>query len=209
VSFPPPVVYAVAMVRRAVHTGAVVLVAAFTTGCATLQQIAALRQVDFAIDRVSEVRLAGIDLTAKRSYTALSLSEAATLASAVARNDLPLAFNLHLRALNPAENRVSARMIQMHWTLLLEDHETVSGVVQQEYVLPPGTAQDLPIAIELNLTEFFQRNARDLFELALNLAGQGGAPKNVTLRAVPTIQTAIGPIQYPQPITIVSREIGR
>lgn len=197
------------MIRHVFIASLVGLGAAFTSSCATLQQVVALHQVDFAIDHVSEVRLAGIDLTAKRSYADLSLADGAALISAVSRNEVPLAFNLHLRALNPADNKVSARLIRMRWTMLLEGHETVSGTVEQEYVFPPGEAQDLPIAIELNLTEFFERNARDLFDLALNLAGQGGAPKNVTLRAVPTIQTALGPIQYPQPITIVSREIGR
>jgi len=197
------------MVRHALTAGVVAVGAAFAGGCATLQQITALRQVDFAIDRVSEVRLAGIDLTGRRSYADVSLTEGAALAAALSRKDLPLAFTLHLRAENPADNRVSARLVRMQWTMLLEDRETVSGTVEREYVFPPGQPQDLPIAIELNLAEFFERNARDLFDLALNLAGQGGAPKKVTLRAVPTIQTALGPIQYPQPITIVSREIGR
>jgi len=197
------------MSRHALAAGVAALGVTFTTSCATLQQIAALRQVDFAIDHVSEVRLAGIDLTGRRSFTDLSLTEGATLTSALTRGDLPLAFNLHLRAENPADNRVGARLTQMQWTLLLEDRETVSGTVDREYVFPPGEPQDLPIAIQLNLVDFFEHNARDMFELALNLAGQGGAPKNVTLRAVPTIQTALGPIQYPQAITIVSREIGR
>jgi hypothetical protein len=197
------------MTGRARCTWAIALGIALTGGCATLQQVVALRQVDFAIDHVSEVRLAGIDLTAKRSYADLSIAEGATLLGAAASNDLPLAFTLHLSALNPADNTVSARLVRMRWTMFLEEQETISGTVEQEYVFPPGEPQDLPIAIELNLTEFFQRNARDLVELALNLAGQGGEPKTVTLRAVPTIQTALGPIQYPQPITIVSREIGR
>jgi hypothetical protein len=197
------------MTHHTLPAAAVAFGAALAAGCATLQQITALRQVEFAIDRVSEVRLAGIDLTGRRSYGDLSLSEGAALVAALSRRDVPLAFNLHLRAENPADNRVAARLIRMRWTMLLEDHETVSGTVEHEYVFPPGEPQDLPIAVELNLAEFFERNARDLFELALNLAGQGGAPKNVTLRAVPTIQTALGPMQYPQPITIVSREIGR
>lgn len=197
------------MARRRLAAGMIVVGAALATACATLQQIAALRQVEFAIDRVSQVRLAGIDLTDRRSFGDLSLAEGAALATAVSRNDLPLAFTLHLRAENPADNRVNARLVRMSWTMLLEDRETISGTVAQEYTFPPGEPQDLPIAMELNLTEFFEHNARDLFELALNLAGQGGAPKTVALRAVPTIETALGPITYPQPITIVSREIGR
>ena len=33
------------------------------SGCATLQQLVALRDVDFDIDRLSDVRLAGVDLS--------------------------------------------------------------------------------------------------------------------------------------------------
>ncbi len=197
------------MNRLAVAVGAIAFGATITTGCATLQQITALRQVHFTIDRVSEVRLAGIDLRSRQSYRDLSVAQAATLANALARRDLPLAFNLHLRAENPDGNPVSARLIRLRWTLLLEDRETVSGAVEREYVFPPGEPQHVPIAIALNLSEFFERNARDLVELALNLSGQGGSPKKITLRAVPTIETALGPIQYPRPITIVSSEVGR
>ena len=185
------------------------LTVALAAGCATLQQITALRQVDFTIDRVSEVRLAGVDLTGVRSWGDLSLADGATLAAAFSRGDVPLEFNLHLRAENPADNTVSARLIRMQWTMFLEERETVSGTLEREYVFPPGEPQDVPVAIQLNLVEFFERNVRDLAELGLNLAGQGGAPKTVRLQAIPTIQTALGPIQYPQPITIVSREVGR
>lgn len=194
---------------RRLATALLLLSAGAGGACATLQQITALRQVHFTIDRVADVQLAGIEVRGLRSYADLSLSQAATLGSALARGELPLAFTLHVTGENPADNRVSARLIRMQWTLLLEDRETVSGTVAQEYVFPPGDPQDLPITIRLDLVDFFERNARDLFELALNLSGQGGAPKNVALRAVPTIQTTLGPIEYPAPITIVSTEVGR
>jgi hypothetical protein len=45
--------------------------------------------------------------------------------------------------------------------------------------------------------------------LALSLSGRGGAPTEVTLRATPTIETALGPIRYPRPITIVTATTGR
>ena len=197
------------MNRLVLAAGAIAFAATITTGCATLQQITALRQVHFTIDRVSGVRLAGIRLRRLQSYRDLSVAQAATLANALARGDLPLAFNLHLRAENPDDNAVSARLIRLQWTLLLEDRETVSGAVEREYVFPPGEPQDVPVAIALNFTEFFEHNARDMVELALNLSGQGGSPKEITLRAVPTIETALGPIQYPRPITIMSSEVGR
>ena len=179
------------------------------SSCATLQQFAALRNVDFALDRVSNLRLAGIDIGSIRSFDDLTFIDAGRLVLAVSRNELPMDFRLNLLAENPADNATDARLVQMDWTLLLQDRETLSGMFDQEILLPPGQPTDVPLTISLNLIEFFEGSAQDLFELALSIADQGGAPKEIALRATPVIQTPLGPIRYPQPITIVSREVGQ
>lgn len=177
-------------------------------GCQTLQQIANLRNVNFALDRVADARLAGVDIDRIRSYEDLSTQDMLRLGAAVAQKELPLAFALHLNAENPPENEVDARMVRMDWTLLLDDRETISGIFDQNIVLPPGEPTDVPIPMQLDLVEFFNDGARDLIELALAVSGQGGAPKRIKLQATPTIDTVIGPIRYPSPITIVSRTVG-
>ena len=177
-------------------------------GCQTLRELAALRFVDFAIDGVSNARLAGVEVNRIRSYRDLTPTEMARLGSALARRELPFEFSLHVAARNPAENNVQARLVRMDWTLLLEDRETISGVLDQAYVIPPGGITDIPVQIELDLVKFFDRNLQDLVELALSVSGSGGEPKNVKLRALPTVDTPIGAIEYPQPITIVSRDLG-
>jgi hypothetical protein len=96
----------------------------------------------------------------------------------------------------------------MDWTLLLQDRETLSGVFAEETLLRRGEPTDVPLTISLDLMEFFQGSAQDLFDLARSLSGQGGPPTQVTVRATPTIDTALGPIRYPSPITIVSRQVG-
>ena len=177
-------------------------------GCQTLREIAALRNVAFAIDRVTDARLAGIDVQRLRSYDDLSLSDGARLARALLNKELPLDFQLHLSAENPPDNPVQARLVKMDWTLLLDDQETISGVFDDTIVLPPGQPTDVPIPIHLNLVDFFEHGVEDLVELALSVAGQGGEPKRIKLQATPTIDTQLGPIRYPQPIVIVSKEVG-
>lgn len=178
-------------------------------GCQTLREVANLRFIDFAIDDVTQARLAGVELDRIRGYRDLSAVDVLRIGAAVADEELPLSFQLHLGARNPAENQVQARLVAMDWTLFLEDRETISGTFDREVVLPPGQTVDIPIRIELDLVQFFGRNAQDLVELALAVAGQdGGRPKNVRLEAVPSIQTPIGALRYPQPITIVSRDVG-
>lgn len=190
------------------HQMASAILALTLWGCATLQQMAALRNVDFSLDRLSGVQLAGIDLARIDSYDDLGFTDAARLVLAVSEGDLPLDFELHLLAENPAENSTDARLVRMDWTLLLQDRKTLSGVLDEEVVLPPGEPRDIPMTITLNLIDFFDGSAQDLLELALSLAGQGGAPKEVSLQATPVVSTPLGPIRYPGPITIVSREVG-
>jgi hypothetical protein len=177
-------------------------------GCATVRQLTALRQVEFSIDRVAGVVLAGVALDHVRSFADLDLRDAGRLAAAVARRQVPLEFALHVRGENPAENPVTARMLRLTWTLALNGRETVSGTIDTTYTFPPGEPQDVAVSVRLDLYEFFQARGRDAFELALGLLGAGARPTEVSLRAVPVIDTPLGAIHYPSAITIVRRTVG-
>ena len=178
------------------------------SGCATLQQLTALRQVDFGLEGVSGVRLAGVDLAHVSSFRDLSFADGAALVRAVSNGRLPMDLRLELTGENPADNPTEARMVRMDWTLMLEGRETVSGVFTDEVVMPPGTRRPIPLDVSLDLVEFFEGSAEDLVELALAFAGQGGESKEVAVRAMPTVDTALGPIRYPGPITIVKTRLG-
>lgn len=172
------------------------------TGCASLRQVRALRQVDFTIDRVSAVRLAGMSLEPASQLADLGAREAGRIAAAVARRNVPLELVVHLRAENPARNRVTARLIRMRWTLALNGRETVSGTIDTVYTFPPGEPRDVPVPIRLDLYEFFRTSAGDALDLAAGLLGIGGRTTVVELMAVPTVDTPLGAIRYPGTITI-------
>lgn len=176
-------------------------------GCATLQEIANLRQVDFRLNNVSAVQLAGVDLMQVRSVEDLNVLDVGRITLAVARNELPLQFVLGVEANNPAGGG-AARLTALDWTLLVEDRETISGALDQEYVIQPGSSTVIPVPIAFDLIEFVDGSATDLTELVLSLANAGGSPKNISLRAQPTIDTPLGPMRYPEPI-VIGGEIGR
>jgi hypothetical protein len=191
---------------RCISIGAAALLVG---GCATLQSIAALRQVNFSLDRVSAVRLAGVDLDRIRTWNDLRATDIARITLAVANNQLPLQFDLHVRGENPAENQTTARMIAMSWSLLVQERETISGNLDREYTFPPGLAVDVPVTMSLDLMDHFQGGARELVDLVLAATGHGsGQPTRIQLRATPTISTSLGPIRYPEPIIITARSIG-
>lgn len=176
------------------------LLATPLAGCATLEEIAALRSVDFAVAGTSDTRLAGIPIDSIRSFEQLGAVQLATLAGAVARGELPIEANLLVRASNPADN-AQARLVRLDWTLFLDEQETVSGVLDRDFVLPPGQPVSVPVHVRLDLLEFFDRQLEQVVNLALALAGTGNTQR-VRLEATPSIQTPLGPIRYPTPIPI-------
>lgn len=176
-------------------------------GCQTLKEIASLRQLDFALSGVVSPRLAGVDLSSVHSVEDVPPSDMLRLASAIMRKDVPLDFTLLVSAQNPETNTVDARMVALDWILLLDDRETVSGHTESDILIPPGTTGEFPTIVSLNLVEYFESGLPDLLDLAVAIAG-GGDPKRMKLQATPTVTTALGPIKYPKPITIVSKEVG-
>ncbi|MBT5875707.1 MAG: hypothetical protein HOH43_19945 [Candidatus Latescibacteria bacterium] len=177
-------------------------------GCAAIQQFTALGKVDFSLDGVSGLRMAGVNMANVNSYKDFGLLDVTRIARAFSQKSLPVEFLVHVRAENPASNNVSARLVGLEWTLFLEDKQTVSGRLDPNLLLEPGKPQDIPVTMAFDLIEFFDGNVKDLTQLALSFAGKGGEPKKISLKATPTIETPLGPIRYPQPLTIVDRRIG-
>jgi hypothetical protein len=194
---------------RTRHVGiAVLLGGTLAAGCATVRQLMALKSVDFSIERVSGVRLAGIDVSRIRGTSDLTLMDAAHLTTALAARNVPLDLVIHLRADNPADNP-TARLLRMQWSLFLDSTQTISGLLDSATSLPSGQATDVPLVARMNLMEFMHGGASELLTLARALAGAPDAHVELRLRATPTIDTPLGAITYPGPITIVRRQIGQ
>ena len=171
-------------------------------GCATARQYLALSQVGFSFDHIANVRLAGVSLDGVRQPSDISPIAYGRIAAAALRRQIPLEFNIDVNALNPQDNNTTARLTKFQYTLFLNQHETVSGSMDSSYTFTPGVASVVRVPISLDVARFFQSNAADALDLALGLAGLGSRQTDVELRAVPTIETPLGPIQYPSPIVI-------
>jgi hypothetical protein len=176
-------------------------------GCAAFKQTAALSQVKFSFDRISDVRVGGVTVMDKKSYSDLSVTDVAKLSSAVVSKNVPLGLTVHVKAENPSSNSVTAKMVKMAWSLYLEDNKLLDGNLDSTYAFAPGKDVDVAIPIKFNAYEMYQHNAQDMFDLGLSLAGVEGYSKVVRLDLKPTVDTDLGPISYPSPIT-VKREVG-
>lgn len=172
------------------------------SGCAAVNEFAALRQVEFRYDGIADPEIVGIPISRITSYDQLSIVDVGRLALAVAAKDVPIDITVRLEGRNPETNKTAARLMKLDWTYLVDDQEIVSGQVAREIVFAPGTPQTLPLDVRFNLVEFFGNDGKALFDTALILSGQRTSTKRVALRLAPTIETSLGPIRYPVPITL-------
>jgi len=171
-------------------------------GCAAAKEFVALRQVEFSFDRVSDARVAGIPLAQTRAYEDVSPLDVARLALAIAAKDVPLDLTVHVQGRNPETNTVTARLVALDWSYLVDGQETVAGTLTRSIAFPPGQPTDVPVGVTFNLVRFFGSDGRTLLDVALSLAGQRTTSRKVTLRLVPSIDTDAGRIRYPVPIDL-------
>lgn len=171
-------------------------------GCAAMQELAALRLVTFAFANVSDVRFVGIPIGPGADYSKLGMADVARLAAAAVTQQAPIELIAHVNATNPPENKVTARMVDMGWKLFVEDRQALDGRLGAPVVIESGRTVDVPVAMRFDLVQMGVSGARDLFDLAVAIAGQGTIQKDLRLELVPTVETSLGTLSYPSPIVI-------
>ncbi|HEY2924852.1 MAG TPA: hypothetical protein VGJ98_07775 [Candidatus Eisenbacteria bacterium] len=171
-------------------------------GCTAAKEFAALRRVEFRFDGITGARVAGIPLRNIRSYSDLTAVDLGRVGIAIARGDVPLDLTVHVEGRNPESNDVTARLLRLGWAYLVDDREVVTGRLTEAYTFPPGEPRDVPLLVTFNLMDVFGDQRQDLIDIALALAGQRSSTHKITLRLDPTVETPVGPIRYPIPITL-------
>ena len=172
-----------------------------------MKEITQLKEVSFRFQRIDDVTLGGINLSALNTGRASPL-QMLQLGSSIQRGELPLAFDVVLSAYNPPEHATNARMVAMDWRVYLENKPLASGQWEREVVIAPGDTAEIALPVQVNLVDIVQNNLQDAIELALSLAGKTEAPKQVKVEILPRFQTPLGTIQYPEPIVLFNREVG-
>lgn len=172
------------------------------SGCAGMNDMAHMRNLTFDFAGVSDARLCGIAIGPGASYSNLSLADVARLTAALLVHEAPLEATMHVRASNPAANRVAATLSRMDWTLFVDDRRVLAGGLAHRVEFHAGQSSDIPLGVRIDLLTLGVSGARDIYNLALAIAGQGTISKELRLELVPTVDTPMGPMTYPNPVIV-------
>ena len=152
---------------------------------------------EFRLKNMEDISLAGVDVTDVDQLSDLSFAEATSISMTAMKGKLPLYFVLNVEVRNPNDNVAS--MNRFLWDLFIDDQLITSGKVTRDIsVQPNGGIAVMPIEVAVDLFEVLSGESADaLVNFAMNLAGNGGAPSRVMLRAKPTIYVAMTQVDYP------------
>ncbi len=90
--------------------------------CTVLQQVGEMKMLqkcEFRIGSVTEITLAGVNISRMQNYSQLHIPDAIEIVSAMMSNELPLSFILNLEVKNPNDQRASLN--RMEWTVFIDE----------------------------------------------------------------------------------------
>ncbi|MFA0964137.1 hypothetical protein AB9P05_20175 [Roseivirga sp. BDSF3-8] len=187
------------MMKKSAFVVAGLAVLLLISGCDVMkqvQQLGNLARCQFRLASMKDTELAGVNVQNKNQLDDFSFSELSRIGTAYAQGDLPIEFILDVDVKNP--NSEVAAMNRMAWTLLVDDKETISGLVDQKVQIGANSMNTIPLNISFDLLDFFDSMGRDsLLNLVMNLAGQSSEPTSLTLKVKPSIEVAGTMINYP------------
>lgn len=182
----------------------VVLLAIILTlaACKQLQELSNFAKCEFKIKSIENIILAGVNVQNVKSFSDVSLLDAAKLTSAVVQNSFPLQFTLNVDVKNP--NPTQASLNKLDWILFIDDIQLLSGTSQNKIqIASNGGIKNYPLAFNFNLKDVMkEKTGQSLINFGLNLAGAGNQASRVTLKAKPYITIGNFLLPYPGYITI-------
>jgi hypothetical protein len=176
----------------------VVAVCWAVAGCKNITDIKAFTEARYTLRDISDVRVNAINVSNKNRLDQFRMNEIATLLSAYNNNSLQAdaLVGLNVELQDGSEREIT--VTQLKWQLLVDDRETLSGVVEEPVKLQAGLNM-IPIRTPVVVTETDgQRNFQGLMQLVTMLSKEGVDRNNIVLQIKPTVQTSVGNVEAPR-----------
>jgi hypothetical protein len=167
--------------------------------------MATLAKCDFKLNSVKQLTLAGVNIQQIKSIKDLGLIDAGVITAALAGGQLPLSFTLNIEAKNP--NDQLAAMNRLDWILFIDKIEMLQGTLTEKVQIPAnGGTSVIPLYMNMDLKKVLSgKSAETIINFGFNLAGMGGEPTRITVKAKPTIMVGSREITYPGYISITTK----
>jgi hypothetical protein len=167
--------------------------------CDVLRQIEEMKMLskcEFRINTVSDIHLAGINVSRIQNFSDVRPLDVLQLTNAFINNKLDFQFMLNLEVNNP--NEQAASLNRLEWILYIDDMQMIEGAVTERFTTGPGQTSLLPVQIGFNLSEILKDERRDkVLDFGFGLADGSGKTTRVMVKLKPSIMVGQRSIMYP------------
>lgn len=171
----------------------------FVNSCDVLQQIEGMKtfsKCEFRIHTISDMQLAGIDISGIRSVSDVKPMDMLQLTNGYLNNNLFFDFNLNLQVKNP--NDQAASLNRLEWLLFIDGEQLLEGVVNETFITGPGQTAILPVQIGFNLADVLKNQSINrVVDYAAGLTDGSGKTTKLMLRLKPSVIVGQQSIIYP------------
>jgi len=129
------------------------------SSCAMLQSAASLKNCNFAMKNVTDVSVAGINLTNKASFKDVSATDVLKLGTAYLTKSFPLSFNVNVNVTNP--NPVTATLAGLDYILWIDDVKMTSGSMTQSLSVAQNQTVVMPLNFSIDLLNILKGESKD------------------------------------------------
>ena len=144
----------------------------------------------FRLIAIEEAQLAGLDMQARGTGSALAPAQASQLAAATSQGaSVPLHMRLRLEAKNP--NREKVVLNQLEYLVLVDNREVASGTTEAALEIGPRSTLAIPLTIDANMRESLAAGLK-AEALANALTTWNQKPARLVVRVRPTFQNEAG-----------------
>ncbi len=178
-------------------------------GCGINRQadlLKALKNCDYKVSSISNVKLAGADVKNLLDEGDLNLTSLPGLALGFLRKDVPLGATVNLQITNPSG--LTAAINQFDYKILVNNTDLAEGTVTQNISLDQGKTITVPVSIRTNVYQLLSNQTilNDVIKAAKKTSSTNESLGLLTIKIRPTFMIGNTPIKYPGYISI-SKEV--
>ncbi len=180
--------------------------------CSIYKTMVNISRLQFKLQSVQNFKVLNFSLNNKNSLKDFSPFDLIKLTSSLTKGELPVSFTLNVVAKNPNTGNgfgsTDITIKNFPWQLYLNDKKVVEGELNNPITVPGmGEQKTFPLNVKFDILKIFKNKSLDeIINLALTIGGAKGSPSKLKLIAKPVLDTPIGEMSYPKPITIISKE---
>lgn len=189
----------------------IVLLTSLVLSCSVYKTMVNISRLKFKLSGVSDFHLNGMDISDKGTLKDFGAVQIFQLTGAIAKGEVPVSFNVIVEAKNPNDGNggfppTDITIKRFPWKLFINGKETISGSIDKPVEVPGvGKTNLIRFHAKLNLLKFIRTNGLgEVINLVLKLGGKKSDPTSLKIVAEPVLETPLGEMTYPEPVTIVS-----